>query len=68
MQSIEIKFHTLGDKSLNNLLSILDNSENENNQLKTSTFILDRILQYQQLELLKRINNIEERLDVKWMH
>lgn len=65
MQSIEIKFHTLGDKSLNNLLSILDNSENENNQLKTSTFILDRILQYQQLELLKRINNIEERLDVK---
>lgn len=65
MQSIEIKLHTLGDKSLNNLLSILDNSENENNQLKASTFILDRILQYQQLELLKRINNIEERLDIK---
>ena len=65
LQSIEIKLHTLGDKALNKLLSILDNAENENNQLKASTFILDRILQYQQLELLKRIDNIEERLDIK---
>lgn len=65
MQSIEIKLHTLGDKALNKLLSILDNAENENNQLKASTFILDKILQYQQLELVKRIDNIEERLDIK---
>ena len=65
LQSIEIKLHTLGDKALNKLLSILDNAENENNQLKAYTFILDKILQYQQLELLKRIDNIEERLDIK---
>lgn len=65
LQSIEIKLHSLGDKALNKLLFILDNAENENNQLKASTFILDKILQYQQLELIKRVDNIEERLNIK---
>lgn len=65
LESIEIKLHALGDKALNKLLSILDNAENENNQLKASIFILDKILQYERLELVKRLDNIEERLDIK---
>lgn len=64
LESIETKLHSLGDNALNKLKTILNNAENENNQLKASIFILEKILQYEQLQLLKRLDAIEERLDL----
>lgn len=63
LQSIETKLQNLGNKALNQLLYILENAENENNQLKASIFVLDKILQYEQLEIIKRLDLIEERLN-----
>lgn len=63
VEDIEIKLHSLGSKAINMLEYLLDNADNENNQLKAAVFVLDRILQYSQLELLERITSIEERLN-----
>ena len=64
LESIETKLHSLADDALNKLKTILNNAETENNQLKASIFILEKILQYEQLQLLKRLDAIEERLDL----
>lgn len=62
VESLELKLNSLGNKAIDKLLYILENAENENNQLKASTFILDKTLQYNQLEILKRLDAIEEQL------
>lgn len=62
LQNLEIKLHNLSEKALDKLSYLLDSADNENNQLKASLFILDKSLQYEQLEIIKRINSIEERL------
>ena len=51
LENIEVQLHNLGNKAIKKLTHLLDNAENENNQLKASTFILDKILQYEQLQL-----------------
>ena len=65
LENIEVQLHNLGNKAIKKLTYLLDNAENENNQLKASTFILDKIMQYEQLQLYKRLNTIEERLNMK---
>lgn len=62
IENIELKLQSLGDKALDKLLYLLENADNENNQLKASIFILDKSLQYNQLEIIKRLDAIEERL------
>ena len=62
IENIEIKLHSLGNKALDKLSYLLENADNENNQLKASIFILDKTLQYGQLEIIKRLDAIEERL------
>ena len=62
IEEVEIKLLNLGSKALQKLSYLLEYAENENNQLKASLFILDRILQYSQLEFMQRIDAIEERL------
>lgn len=62
IENIEMKLNSLGNKAIDKLLYLLEYAENENNQLKASTFILDKTLQYAQLEILKRLDAIEERL------
>lgn len=63
IESLEMKLNSLGEDALNKLSYLLENAENENNQLKASTFILDKSLQFTQLEILKRLDAIEERLN-----
>lgn len=65
LENIEVQLHNLGNKVVKKLTYLLDNAENENNQLKASTFILDKIMQYEQLQLYKRLDTIEERLNMK---
>lgn len=65
LENIEVQLHNLGNKAIKKLTHLLDNAENENNQLKASTFILDKIMQYEQLQLYKRLDIIEERLNMK---
>lgn len=65
LENIEVQLHNLGNKAIKKLTYLLDNAENENNQLKASTFILDKIMQYEQLQLYKRLDTIEERLNMK---
>lgn len=57
-----MKLHNLGNKTLNKLAFILENTDKENNQLKASLFILDKITQYNQIELLKRLEAVEGKL------
>ena len=63
IESLELKLNSLGEKALNKLSYLLENAENENNQLKASTFILDKTLQFTQLEILKRLDAIEEKIN-----
>lgn len=49
LENMEVQLHNLGNKAIKKLTHLLDNAENENNQLKASTFILDKIMQYEQL-------------------
>lgn len=63
IESLELKLNSLGEKALNKLSYLLENAENENNQLKASTFILDKTLQLTQLEILKRLDAIEEKIN-----
>lgn len=65
LENMEIQLHNLGITALNKLAYLLNNAENENNQLKASTFILDKVLQYEQLQLYKRLDQIEERLKIQ---
>ena len=65
LESIERQLHSLGSKAITELTFLLENATNENNKLKASTFILEKILQYQQIELIKRIDALEERLNLK---
>ncbi len=65
LESIEMQLHTLGNKAIDKLSFLLNNADNQNIQLKASTFILDKILQYEQIQLYKRLNLIEERLNIK---
>ena len=62
MAALELKLNSLGNKAIDKLLFLLDNADNENNQLKASMFILDKTLQFNQLEIIKRIDAIEEQL------
>lgn len=62
IESIELKLHNLSRTAIDKLESILDNAKNENNQLKASIFVLDKVLQYSQLEFIKRLDAIEEKL------
>lgn len=62
IENIEMRLNHLGTKALDKLSHLLENAENENNQLRASTFILDKTLQYAQLEIMKRLDAIEEKL------
>ena len=62
IESLELKLNSLGDKALDKLLYLLESAENENNQLKASMFILDKTLQYENIEIVKRLDTLEERL------
>ena len=65
---ITSKLGVISIDALNVLYDLMNNATNENNKLKASMFILDKILQYQQLEFIKRLDIIEERLNLKWIH
>ena len=65
LENMEIQLHNLGLTALNKLAYLLNNAENENNQLKASIFILDKVLQYEQLQLYKRLDQTEERLNLQ---
>ena len=65
LENMEIQLHNLGLTALNKLAYLLNNAENENNQLKASIFILDKVLQYEQLQLYKRLDQIEGRLNLQ---
>ncbi|MBQ8891286.1 MAG: helix-turn-helix domain-containing protein [Bacilli bacterium] len=73
-QALKVKQDTIFDEitsklgiisidALNVLYDLMNNATNENNKLKASMFILDKILQCQQLDILKRIDALEERLN-----
>lgn len=62
VENIEMRLNGLGTKALDKLSYLLDNAVNENNQLKASIFILEKTLQYAQLELIKRLDAIEEKI------
>lgn len=62
---ITSKLGVISIDALNVLYDLMNNATNENNKLKASMFILDKILQYQQLEFIKRLDIIEERLNLK---
>lgn len=62
---ITSKLGVISIDALNVLYNLMNNATNENNKLKASMFILDKILQYQQIEFIKRLDIIEERLNLK---
>lgn len=62
IESLEFKISNLGAKALNKLAYLLENADSQNNQLKASTFIVDKILQLNELEIIKRLDDIEEKL------
>lgn len=62
IEDIDLKLNNLGNMALNKLEYLLENACNENNQLKASIFILENIAKASQLEIIKRIDEIEERL------
>lgn len=61
---ITYKICSIGEEALNTLYDLMRNASNENNKIKASIFILDKISQYEHLELLKRLDFIEERLNM----
>ena len=62
IESIELKLQGLGNKALDKLLLLLESANNENTQSKIAMFILEKTLQYKNLEVLKRLDAIEGKL------
>lgn len=56
------KIKSLSIKSLKVLEQLLENADNENNKLKASMFILDKMIQLNDENLIEKLNNIESLL------
>lgn len=53
------KIQPLGNKAIDVLESLLNNASNENNKLKASIFIIEKLLQLKDDYLLQKIEEIE---------
>lgn len=62
------KIKKLSTKALNVLDNLLEEAENENNKLKASMFIIDRMFQLNDEGFIERLDNIEELLkrNIRW--
>ena len=62
IENLGLKINCLGENALNKLSYLLDNAENENIQTKIAMFIIDKTIQYGNLEIIKRLDSLEERM------
>ena len=56
---ITIKFCEMGTEAINTIYNIMKNGTSENIRLKASMFIIDKIIQVEDNETIKRIDEIE---------
>lgn len=56
---ITLKFCEMGTEAINTIYNIMKNGTSENIRLKASMFIVDKIIQVEDNETIKRIDEIE---------
>lgn len=56
---ITLKFCEMGTEAINTIYNIMKNGTSENIRLKASMFIIDKIIQVEDNETIKRIDEIE---------
>lgn len=56
---ITLKFCEMGTEAINTIYKIMKNGTSENIRLKASMFIIDKIIQVEDNETIKRIDEIE---------
>ena len=56
---ITLKFCEMGTEAINTIYTIMKNGTSENIRLKASMFIIDKIIQVEDNETIKRIDEIE---------
>jgi len=56
---ITYKIGSIGEEALNTLYNLMINASNENNKIKASMFIIDKILQIKDNDTIRKIEEIE---------